>query len=98
MKEVFTERKKMLIGLKVILLRRNLQQLDLARLAKTTPARISRILRGHVQPQPRERVRIARVLRVASWRLFPNTGRGRLRAKRRKGSGKKIQRRAEQKP
>lgn len=68
----------MLIQLKVALLRQNLRQMDLARLIQASPARISRILRGHVRPTPLERARIARVLRVPSWQLFPDTGKARL--------------------
>jgi transcriptional regulator with XRE-family HTH domain len=71
----------MLIRLKIALFRQGLRQMDLARLVQADPARISRILRGHVRPRPRERARIARVLRLPSWQLFPNIGRGRLRGK-----------------
>jgi transcriptional regulator with XRE-family HTH domain len=76
----------MLVELKVALVRRGLDQAELARLLHATPSRVSRIVRGHVRPRSRERVRIARILQIPAWRLFPAAGRGRLMGKRQKQS------------
>jgi transcriptional regulator with XRE-family HTH domain len=76
----------MLLRVKLELMRRRISQQELARSVGVNGSRISRILRGHVQPRPQERVRIARVLRVPAWKLFPKAGRARLMAKRHKQS------------
>ena len=72
---------KLSFELKVTLFRLGISQAELAQRIESTPARVSRIIRGHVRPGARERARIARVLRVPSWQLFPNTGRGKLKAR-----------------
>lgn len=86
MKQVFNRGKTLQIELKVALLKRDLQQRELASLLKTTPARVSRIVRGRVQPRPLERARISRLLKTPTWRLFPKIGRGRLLGRRAKSS------------
>jgi len=75
------ERNKMLVQLKIALIERGLSQVEFARNSRLTATRLSRIIRGHVTPHARERVRIARTLQVSSWQLFPNMGRGRLRGR-----------------
>lgn len=71
----------MLVRLNTVLFERGLTQRQLARAIDTTPARVSRIIRGHLNPSPRERAKVSRVLGIPSWRLFPNAGRGLLRRK-----------------
>jgi transcriptional regulator with XRE-family HTH domain len=73
-----------LLRLKIELLRKRVAQQELARALGIRASRVSRIVQGHVQPSPRERARISRVLGLPTWQIFPNIGRGRLRSKRAK--------------
>lgn len=79
----------MLLRLKIELFRKRVAQQELARAVGIHSSRVSRILRGHARPRPRERAKIARFLGVPTWQLFPNIGRGRLRPKHAK-SGKEA--------
>lgn len=80
----------MLMRAKIELLRRQISQRELASAVGVHASRVSRILRGHVRPRPRERARIARLLGVRMWELFPDIGRGRLGPKRAKGRATKA--------
>lgn len=71
----------MLAEIKVALVRGGLSQVELARRIQATPARLSRIIHGHVAPRVRERVKIARALQLPLWSLFPDSGRARLHAR-----------------
>jgi len=68
----------MLVHLKLALFQRGITQAVLATQIRETPARISRIIHGRLKPRASERIRIARVLGLPSWRLFPDVGRARL--------------------
>lgn len=77
----------MLLKLKLAMLRRNLSQKSLAQQMGTTTTRLSRIVHGRVQTRARERQKIARLVGVPSWRLFPGSGLARLRRTRGKSRG-----------
>lgn len=59
-----------LIELKLALEQRGMKQVQLARRLHCTPAHISRIVRGHVTPNARDRKRIAQILGRKEAALF----------------------------
>lgn len=64
-------RSKKLLDLRILLLRRGLSQLSLARSVGISASRISRILCGRVSPRARDRRRIAGFLGISEQELFP---------------------------
>jgi transcriptional regulator with XRE-family HTH domain len=70
----------MLVELKMLLLRRGIAQIELARQTGMNTARISRIIRGRIRPRARDRRRIARALGAAESKLFPRKPKARRHA------------------
>ncbi len=64
-------RSKKLLDLRILLLRRGLSQLSLARSVGISASRISRILCGRVSPRARDRRRIAGFLGISERSCFP---------------------------
>ncbi len=61
----------MLVQLKIVLLRRKISQIELARGIDRTASHVSRLMRGHVKARARDRRRIANFLGVSEKQLFP---------------------------
>ncbi len=54
----------MLLSLKVVLLRRDMSQLQLARALRMSPAKVSRIIRGRIKAKPQDVAKIASFLEL----------------------------------
>lgn len=57
--------------LRVLRAEHDLTQLRTAALAKINPGRLSLIENGHIEPNPDERIRIARVFKLPVHEVFP---------------------------